>query len=327
MTGRPSSYANNRTDTSTTKTIEEATAYTAIPRCDSCSLAEQNRQSVILFISFLLIMTALDAFVRFYCKRFRQLAHPVSLNPRFLENQDNCHQKQQHKQELEERYLMIESSLINMIVLNHDDNICPDHQAEEGRCTGDSKFVPTDATSLYQRKHFCHQEGKRLNFCVHDQQKTDPVNDPMTCSICLDHFGAHDIISISPKYFSSCLSSNCRHVFHHVCIKEWLLQHSTCPSCRQDFFCNDTILDDDTYVRSTTNYSNGKTNHSIVYCIQHGIIFVNQTMEQNGTDRTPTASPTKEELMLLRLHKTKLDIVKNSNEEAIISDSFDDEWC
>lgn len=45
------------------------------------------------------------------------------------------------------------------------------------------------------------------------------------CSICMEQFAANDIVSWSP-------TMTCLHVFHHECLKEWLLYHDNCPYCR-----------------------------------------------------------------------------------------------
>jgi Ring finger domain len=45
------------------------------------------------------------------------------------------------------------------------------------------------------------------------------------CPVCMECFGENDIVSWSP-----CMG--CDHVFHHECIKQWLLYHEGCPYCR-----------------------------------------------------------------------------------------------
>ena len=48
------------------------------------------------------------------------------------------------------------------------------------------------------------------------------------CPICMDEFHVRDVVSWSSY-------ETCSHVYHHQCIKEWLLRHSTCPICREVF--------------------------------------------------------------------------------------------
>jgi Ring finger domain len=45
------------------------------------------------------------------------------------------------------------------------------------------------------------------------------------CPICMECFKQNDLVSWSP-------STDCDHVFHHACIKTWLLYHECCPYCR-----------------------------------------------------------------------------------------------
>lgn len=44
------------------------------------------------------------------------------------------------------------------------------------------------------------------------------------CSICLANYGNDDLIRLLPE---------CKHLFHHKCVKPWLLQQATCPVCRK----------------------------------------------------------------------------------------------
>jgi Ring finger domain len=46
------------------------------------------------------------------------------------------------------------------------------------------------------------------------------------CPICFEEFRVGQVISFSAN-------PECRHVFHHECIKEWLLRHINCPFCRK----------------------------------------------------------------------------------------------
>ena len=69
-----------------------------------------------------------------------------------------------------------------------------------------------------------------------DEDQRDNDNHPfieLQCPICLDEFHDGDEICVSQN-------QQCRHVFHHVCIKEWLLRHEECPCCRNNFLMNTT---------------------------------------------------------------------------------------
>ena len=53
-------------------------------------------------------------------------------------------------------------------------------------------------------------------------------DDRKECPICMESFGITDVVSWSP-------SVDCKHVFHHECIKEGLIHHDNCPYCRVIF--------------------------------------------------------------------------------------------
>lgn len=63
------------------------------------------------------------------------------------------------------------------------------------------------------------------------------IHDKNECSICMETFTKDTIVSWSPN-------SKCDHVFHHSCIKEWLLHHDTCPCCRTQFLLVDADPND-----------------------------------------------------------------------------------
>jgi E3 ubiquitin-protein ligase RNF115/126 len=43
------------------------------------------------------------------------------------------------------------------------------------------------------------------------------------CSICMDEVNIGEEVTLLP----------CKHWFHHQCVSAWLLEHDTCPHCRQ----------------------------------------------------------------------------------------------
>lgn len=63
-------------------------------------------------------------------------------------------------------------------------------------------------------------------------------NDNRECSICMEPFQVNQIVS-----WSSQSTGRCNHVFHHECIKEWLLRHTDCPCCRTTFLPVDCPYD------------------------------------------------------------------------------------
>jgi Ring finger domain len=67
-----------------------------------------------------------------------------------------------------------------------------------------------------------------LNLECKDEDESVASRD-VECPICMSPMNAGDIVSYN---FSSSCSA---HVFHHACIKEWLLRHASCPTCRQTY--------------------------------------------------------------------------------------------
>ena len=47
------------------------------------------------------------------------------------------------------------------------------------------------------------------------------LNDDMICSICLENLKDNN-----------CVILNCEHIYHKICIKEWLKKNNSCPNCR-----------------------------------------------------------------------------------------------
>jgi Ring finger domain len=103
------------------------------------------------------------------------------------------------------------------------------------------------------------------------------------CSICMESFEVNDIVSWS------CHAGHCRHVFHHACIKEWLVKKQHCPICRNMFLpCDDfapaynkpkqlkqikTIL--------TARQTLEQMNRTSFYCQTHGVTSISAKPHAN----------------------------------------------
>jgi hypothetical protein len=82
------------------------------------------------------------------------------------------------------------------------------------------------------------------------------------CTICQLAFQENDLVS---------RLSGCRHVYHHLCIKRWLLKHSHCPTCRQSF--------DECIAASS---SSGRSHY---FCTRDGLRQVSYDREDDCTCR------------------------------------------
>lgn len=84
---------------------------------------------------------------------------------------------------------------------------------------------------------------KRATSPPGEQNKNHTEEPKKDCSICQTSFQEDDLVSWSP-------SPQCCHVYHHMCLKRWLLEHSECPSCRQSFDFHEAVtsgVSDDSY--------------------------------------------------------------------------------
>jgi hypothetical protein len=115
-------------------------------------------------------------------------------------------------------------------------------------------------------------EAQILNRLIHEQQRQTPTHkatnkrqiaslpvyicDPQ--DIYQRQFGDHD------KECTICLSESqkgehlialpCQHVFHFACLKPWLDNHNSCPTCRYELEMSDSTHDRERYKRMRKQY-------------------------------------------------------------------------
>ncbi|KAH1065833.1 hypothetical protein J1N35_030820 [Gossypium stocksii] len=68
--------------------------------------------------------------------------------------------------------------------------------------------------------------AKIPNTRITEQNVWDSFRNRISCSICLEDFTPGEIAHSLP---------HCHHMFHTSCIKQWLMQHKSCPLCRRKF--------------------------------------------------------------------------------------------
>jgi Ring finger domain len=94
-------------------------------------------------------------------------------------------------------------------------------------------------------------------------QSTNPE-----CPICLQDLQVNQIVSWSTN-------PSCQHVFHHECIKEWLLRRIDCPFCRETFLPVDAYRGKDKHVHMDDMLTqHTRRNTTTFYCIQEGLVCV-----------------------------------------------------
>jgi Ring finger domain len=97
--------------------------------------------------------------------------------------------------------------------------------------------------------------------------------DEHECPICMSAFKVDDIVSWSAN-------TECTHVYHHECIKEWLLRHTECCLCKQIMLPVDekrgkTAKQEALQELSTRYASASSTSY---YCVHEGLIRIPKTV-------------------------------------------------
>lgn len=143
------------------------------------------------------------------------------------------------KEQRERRYQQIEALLESGRVMDHEE--CHE-QYNESKSTKsidmDEDSIPFDELTIRPSTSYDTTETQ-------DEQERE-------CSICMAEFALGDVVS---------WSNACDHVFHHHCIKEWLLIHEECPNCRQ---------------RIDGRYVNDKSQRRW-YCQRDGLVSVDES--------------------------------------------------
>mmetsp|Transcript_15759 Transcript_15759/g.43479 ORF Transcript_15759/g.43479 Transcript_15759/m.43479 type:complete len:375 (+) Transcript_15759:142-1266(+) len=133
---------------------------------------------------------------------------------------------------IQRRYETIEGWMISKYVLSHDDFCQSCVHSFAKQVAGPLDDTSACSSSSGEKSNVSKGLVDDLESSVPSQTSSSTAS-TNECPICLDEFRAGQIISYSPN-------PECCHVFHHECIKEWLLRHTNCPFCRN--FCMHTDL-------------------------------------------------------------------------------------
>lgn len=100
-----------------------------------------------------------------------------------------------------------------------------------------------------------------------DDSSEEEAANERECPICFDTFEVGDVASWSAD-------PACKHVFHHRCIKEWLINHKGCPYCRETFLPVDR-LGSNTKFTDLSELIVAQEQRSLhcYYCVDHGIVY------------------------------------------------------
>jgi Ring finger domain len=122
------------------------------------------------------------------------------------------------------------------------------------------------------------------SFCLFDN--TLQEEDDRDCPICMEPFAVGDIVSWSSY-------EKCSHVYHHQCIKEWLLRHNNCPFCREIFLPVDRANTKITMkVFRELSDLRAKRAEKTYYCVQDGLVTLEDKHCKSTTPPTGTATAT-----------------------------------
>ncbi|GKY99787.1 hypothetical protein MPSEU_000932500 [Mayamaea pseudoterrestris] len=177
------------------------------------------------------------------------------------------------KKRVDSRYETIEGWLITKRVRAHDDE-CECRNKHAGDTTEQStlKFASacnskdTEDGQEFGTGSPAPPLQQTASYDTHETTESDYMEDK-ECPICMSAFKVNEIVSWSPN-------EQCNHVYHHECIKEWLLRHSDCPFCRHVFLtvdeCTKQKLDRIRYKELCQQRT--KRLHQTYFCDEAGLV-------------------------------------------------------
>lgn len=201
---------------------------------------EQMTPGVVLWSSFLILM---------FCMSVRPAIPDPNHRAALLRYRQQRQREEERKKDPERRQRVVESSLVTMRVVSCDEN----HTLRLGALSGSIASLSLEEDSSFS---ITSLEDERRSACV----------------ICLEAFRKNDCVTWSK-------SMECRHVFHHECLEEWLVnpKHDDCPACRCQIVHDDDEDEDDDLLRMAEQ--DGQDGHqqrhsssSLAFVIMNGLI-------------------------------------------------------
>jgi hypothetical protein len=156
------------------------------------------------------------------------------------------------------RYSTAEGWLVSKLVHGHDD-ICEALTTTTFASTLTTRTAGSSATAVL------NVEGSDADECDADGTGTSRSGH-RECPICFEAFRIGEVVSWSAN-------PTCDHVFHHICIKEWLVERKECPFCRQVFLPVDNF-GGDVLASHIPELILGQKRRSApcFYCLEHHIV-------------------------------------------------------
>jgi len=157
------------------------------------------------------------------------------------------------KERKERRYRAIEKWMVNKSVCEHD-GICDSLQ--KGNNGSNESSGENNESAPVDEEWACSS--------LENDLEDDHTRE---CPICMDVIAKGEIVSWSA-------TPACSHIFHHQCIKQWLLKHRECPFCRECFLPVDVPVEKELSESEIDGLHAGLSDYSTscFYCIEHGIV-------------------------------------------------------
>jgi hypothetical protein len=155
------------------------------------------------------------------------------------------------------RYAEVESWLISRRIEPHDE-FC-------------NKALTYLDSPTYNPKELKHGTSSINTVCTDVECGSLSVDEETECPVCIDALEVGDLVSWSPN-------AQCEHVFHHCCIKEWLLEQECCPCCRQIFLPAVSQHEGLSKSERTEELLLGQQQLAAkrFFCIRHGVVTLSE---------------------------------------------------
>lgn len=166
----------------------------------------------------------------------------------------------------DDRYRTIESWVVSKQICEHDElceKVCQLQSLDNKPRLRKQTMSTVDSVDVEGGDDKDEETATSSPSC---DENSDDESESKECPICFDTFEVNDIVSWSADPV-------CRHIFHHRCLKEWLVKNKGCPFCREIFLPVD---------RTGNNLSFASLSDLIVaqeqrslhcyYCVDHGIV-------------------------------------------------------
>ncbi|GKY99796.1 hypothetical protein MPSEU_000933400 [Mayamaea pseudoterrestris] len=182
-----------------------------------------NSVGVIVLAILLVVLSVLLTILMLHILRYRLMRRLLAL--RRLQQSEPIQPVNK-----EDRYAVIEEWLISKRVLKHDD-ACNRIMEADRKLNGHDveSASPSAAHDSPPRSPLSHKRSNSNDTSsASETREALSCGDENSCPICMSSFLVGEIISCSAD-------EQCSHIYHHECIKEWLLNHMECPFCRNTF--------------------------------------------------------------------------------------------